>query len=58
MSVSGIGIQQITPQTGTGWQGSNPSPDRNNETDSGTPKPANDRAPPSPGTGQIVDKIA
>lgn len=58
MTVSGIGIQQITPQTGTGWQGSNPPPDRNNDSDSTTTKPVNDRAPASPGTGRIVDKTA
>jgi len=57
-SVSTIGIQQITPQTGTGWQGADPSPDRGNNADDAATQPVNDRAPAAPGTGQLVDQIA
>jgi len=52
MDVAGIGVQTITPTTGT-TQTSNP------------PERTNDRAnaqrvnpPPRPGTGNIVDKTA
>jgi hypothetical protein len=58
MSISGIGIQQITPQTGTGWQAPNPSPNQNNDTDVDGSKTQPTRALPSPGTGQLVDKTA
>ncbi len=58
MNISGIGVQQITPQTGTGWKGPNPTPDQNNNTDTDGSKAQPVQAPPSPGTGQIVDKTA
>ena len=58
MNISGIGVQQITPQTGTGWQRSNPAPDQNNNTDIDGSNGQPAQAPPSPGTGQIVDKTA
>jgi len=58
MNVSGIGVQQISPQTGTGWQGPNPTPDQNNDTDTDGSKAPPTQAPPSPGTGRIVDKTA
>ena len=56
MNISGIGVQQISPRTGTDWQSSNPTPDQNNDSnvDGSKIKPA--QTPPSPGTGQIVDK--
>jgi len=59
MAISGIGIQQITPRSGTGWQAPNPAPDRSNDSDvERTPPRKRDRAPAMPGTGQVVDKIA
>lgn len=57
MNVSSIGIQQIAPLTGTAWQNADPSPDRSSGDTDNTPQPAADRAPPSPGTGQLVDKL-
>jgi hypothetical protein len=59
MVISGIGVQQILPRTGTGWQGTNQSPDENNDSDRSHAtirKP--DRGAPTPGTGHVVDKIA
>ena len=56
MSISGIGVQQITPQTGTGWQAPNPSPNQNNDTDTDGSKAKTTQALPPPGTGEIVDK--
>ena len=56
MNISGIGIQQITPRTGTSWQPPNPAPDQNNDTDTDGAKIKPAQAAPSPGTGQIVDK--
>ena len=53
MDVTGIGVQTITPTTGTVLQNSQ-SPDRPADRDSEqrvTPPP-----PPQPGTGAIVDK--
>jgi hypothetical protein len=58
MVISGIGVQQILPRTGTGGQGADPSPDRSNEPDADAAPSTLDRAPASPGTGQIVDRIA
>jgi hypothetical protein len=58
MNISGIGVQQITPQTGTGWQGPNPTRDQNNDSDVDGSKTKPSQAPPSPGSGRIVDKIA
>ena len=59
MIISGIGVQQILPRSGTGWQGTNPSPDQSSDAES-DPAPVNkrDRAPVTPGTGHVVDKIA
>ena len=58
MAISGIGIQQILPRTGTGWQDANPAPDRATDSDSADAAPAREpsRSPPAPGTGQIVDR--
>ena len=58
MVISGIGVQQILPQTGTGQQSANPAPDQNNDSESGNTPSKPDRAPPAPGTGQIVDRLA
>jgi hypothetical protein len=58
MDISSIGVQQILPRTGTGWQGANPSPDQGSDADTETPATKIDRAPKAPGTGHIVDKIA
>ena len=58
MNISGIGVQQITPQTGTGWRAPNPTPDQNNDSDADGSKAQPAQAPPSSGTGQIVDKTA
>ena len=58
MVISGIGVQQILPRTGTGWQSANPVPDENNDSASKEAASSPDRAPASPGTGHIVDKLA
>lgn len=58
MNISGIGIQQISSRTGTGEQGPNPTPDPNNDTDTDGAKTKPTLAPPSPGTGRLVDKTA
>ena len=58
MNISGIGVQQITPRTGTGWQGSNPTAVQNNDSDVDGSKIKPAQAPLSPGTGQFVDKTA
>ena len=58
MVMSGIGVQQILPQTGTGQQSANPALEQNNDSDSDDAPSKPDRAPASPGTGRIVDRIA
>ena len=58
MVISGIGVQQILPQSGTGQQSANPAPDQNNDSDGGNTPSKPDRAPASPGTGLIVDRLA
>jgi hypothetical protein len=58
MGISSIGVQQILPRTGTGWQAPDPASDQNNDTDSKDAASKPDRAPAAPGTGQIVDKMA
>ena len=58
MNISGIGVQQITAQTGTGWRGPSPTPDQNNDTDADGSKAKSGQAPRSPGTGLTVDKTA
>jgi hypothetical protein len=57
MVISGIGVQQILPRSGTGWQGANPSPDQSSDTEDRAPASKTDRAPKTPGTGHIVDKV-
>jgi len=56
--MSGIGVQKILPRSATGWRGSNPTPDQNNDTDADGAKTKPTQAPPSPGTGRLVDKTA
>jgi hypothetical protein len=58
MKISGTGIQQILPRTGTGWQGSNPPPDRPDDGDHDEAAGESSPAKPGPGTGQVVDRIA
>ena len=58
MTIIGIGVQQILPQTGTGGQGANPAPDQNNDSERNDAPTKSDRAPAAPGTGQIVDRKA
>lgn len=55
MSVASIGVQVITPQTGTSPQ-SRPQQQANGReaVQPATPKPA----PPPPGMGRYVDKLA
>ena len=57
MIVSGIGVQQILPRTGTGGQGASPSPEQNNDSEASDGPSKPDRAPAAPGTGKIVDRI-
>jgi hypothetical protein len=54
MGVSGIGVQPIAPTTGTPAERQNPTPPQA----SGERRAGADRAPPAPGTGQQVDKVA
>jgi hypothetical protein len=59
MNISSIGVQQILPQSGTGWRDANPAPERENDSgDASTPEPTPARSPPAPGSGQVVDRIA
>lgn len=53
MDVAGIGVQTITPTTGTAAQNPDPPPQRPSE------DAAAERVTPpaSPGTGTIVDKV-
>ncbi len=53
MDVTGIGVQTITPTTGTVVQNS-PPVDRDSDQRAAPPPPP----PPAPGTGVIVDKSA
>jgi hypothetical protein len=56
--MSGIGVQKILPRTATGWRGSNPAPDQNNDSEADGSKTEQIPQPPSPGTGRVVDKTA
>jgi hypothetical protein len=56
--MSGIGVQKILPRTATGWRGSNPAPDQNNDTDADGSKTEPNPPPRSPGTGRVVDRTA
>jgi hypothetical protein len=58
MMISGIGVQQILPRTGTGWQGANPPPDQPSESEGNDGPSKPDRSTPTPGTGRIVDRVA
>jgi len=55
--MSGI-VQRIKPRDGASWQSTNPPPQRRDdsagERDSSDSKP--ERAPPEPGTGELVDR--
>ena len=56
MDVASIGVQTITPTTGTAAQNPNPAPDRpsdNDMTDSTRVTPSS-----TPGTGNIINKLA
>ena len=60
MSSSGIGVPQIDPRDRTVWQDSHPAPDRQDRKDRDDDEAGqarSDRAPPKPGTGEIVDKV-
>ncbi len=57
MFISGIAVQQIRPRTGTGWKSTNPTPDQNDDSDSGEMTvPKGENAPAPPGTGQNIDR--
>ena len=57
MVISGIGVQQIRPRTGTGWKSANPTPDQNDDAEHGEmTAPKAENAPAAPGTGRNVDK--
>jgi len=56
--MSGIGVQKILPRSATGWRGASPPPDQNNDTEADESKTEETPQPPSPGTGQVVDKTA
>jgi hypothetical protein len=59
MATSGFGVQNIRPRSGAGWKGTNPSPERIDETKRHPrEKQKPHRKAPEPGTGRIVDKIA
>jgi len=58
MNNSTIGVQTITPTTGTPAQDSNPAPDRNDSSRADAPQSTTRvNASPSAGTGMIVDKL-
>jgi hypothetical protein len=57
MNISGIGVQQILPQSGINSNAPPVAGDSgasNGDEGSATP----DRSPPAPGTGQVVDTTA
>jgi hypothetical protein len=56
--MSGIGVQKILPRSATGWRGSNPTPDQNNDAEADGTKTEPGPPPRSPGTGRVVDKSA
>lgn len=56
MEVSGIGVQTITPTTGTAQQ--NPNPDRADDRAAPPANSARVNPPSSSSTGNIVDKLA
>ena len=58
MVVSSIGVQQILPRSGMAWQRNDPASDRSDEGDDNpaAPRRKKDRAPPAPGTGEVVDR--
>ena len=58
MNISGIGVQQILPQTGTGSRDPNPAMEESVVTKGDQPSAKPDRAAPAPGTGKVVDKTA
>jgi hypothetical protein len=55
MSAMSIGVQTITPRTGTEAQ-SSPTHESNRREASNTPVEAKQAAPPPPGMGKYVDK--
>ena len=59
MNNSTIGVQTITPTTGTPAQDSNPAPDRNDSSSRADAPESTTRVNASPpaGTGMIVDKL-
>ena len=56
MTVSSIGIQVIMPKTGTSPQSA--PQQQSNDRDADNAQAATNRAPPPPGMGKLVDKIA
>jgi hypothetical protein len=58
MMTSGIGVQQILPRTGTGWQGVNPPPDRPSDSKDKDSPSKPDRSTPAPGIGRLIDQLA
>lgn len=56
MNIFAIGVQQILPRTGTGWQDANPSPNPPANVEADKPPVQPDRSPPAPGTGHLIDK--
>jgi hypothetical protein len=58
MNTSGIGVRRILRRSGTAWQVPNSPPTRSDaaaDRDQ-TPDDKPGRAPPEPGTGQLVDR--
>jgi len=55
MDVAGIGVQTITPTTGTAAQNPNPAPDRPSDNDKNDSTRVNPSSASS--TGKIVDKL-
>jgi hypothetical protein len=58
MSISSIGVQRISPQSGTNWRRANPAEETNNDTDRKDAPTKPKRAPTNPETGKLVDKVA
>jgi hypothetical protein len=52
MDVAGIGVQTITPTTGTAAQNPNPAPQQPAD----RADTQRSKAPPAPGTGEIIDR--
>jgi hypothetical protein len=57
MADSSIGVPQILPRSRARWQDSHPAPKRRDDESGEGSADKEDRPPPPPGTGEIVDRV-